>query len=186
MRIAISGTHFMGKTTLIDDVISKHPDYKNIIEPYHQLADEGSALSDEPTLESLLEQLTFSLEQLNLHGGEKNVIFDRCPLDFVAYAMCAADQEGIDLHDTEIAELFPEIIEALSQLDLIVFLPITNQHMIHFTEDNPAYRKMADACFKKIYRDDIYDLFPDNHHPEIIEMWGSRAERLQKLENYLH
>ncbi len=27
MRIAISGAHFMGKTTLIEDFIEKHPNY---------------------------------------------------------------------------------------------------------------------------------------------------------------
>jgi len=32
MRIAISGTHFMGKSTLIDNFIEAHPEYKSEVE----------------------------------------------------------------------------------------------------------------------------------------------------------
>jgi hypothetical protein len=54
-----------------------------------------------------------------------------------------------------------------------------------FTEENPAYRKAADKCFKRIYRDDICDIFPRYGHPKIIEIWGDRLTRIKKLESYL-
>lgn len=58
MRIAVSGTHFIGKSTLIQDFIKAHPDYKCEIESYYKLQDEKiMELSLEPSLESLLEQL---------------------------------------------------------------------------------------------------------------------------------
>lgn len=99
MRIAVSGTHFMGKSTLIEDFIKKHPDYKNEIEPYYKLQDEKTMeLSLEPTLDSLLEQLDYSIEQLNNHASERNIIFDRCPIDFIAYAMCVAEQDLSLIH----------------------------------------------------------------------------------------
>lgn len=183
MRIAVSGTHFMGKSTLIEDFINKHPDYKSDIEPYYKLQDEKSMeLSLEPSLDSLLEQLDYSIEQLNNNSNEHNIIFDRCPIDFIAYAMC---DESIDLNRSVISEKFPEVKEALNNLDLIIFLPITKEHLIEYTEENPAYRKLADKCFKKIYRDDLYDIFPRYNHPKIIEIWGDRINRIQKLESYL-
>jgi hypothetical protein len=40
MRIAVSGTHFIGKSTLIEDFITAHPDYTCEIEPYYKLQDE--------------------------------------------------------------------------------------------------------------------------------------------------
>ena len=186
MRIAVSGTHFMGKSTLIEDFIKKHPDYKSEIEPYYKLQDEQTMeLSLEPSLDSLLEQLDYGIQQLNAQGGESNIIFDRCPIDFIAYSMVAADQDSFDISDSEISERFPEVKEALNNLDLILFLPITKEYLIDYTEENPAYRIAADKYFKKIYRDDIYDIFPSYDHPKIIEIWGDRLTRVKKFENCL-
>lgn len=186
MRIAISGTHFIGKTTFIEDFIKKYPQYRVEIEPYYRLQDEESMeLSLEPSLESLTIQLDYSIQQLNECINEKNVIFDRCPLDFLAYAKCALDQDFLDLDDSEISERLPKIKKALNNLDIIVFLPISNKNIIEYTEENPTYRKAADKCFKQIYRDDLYDIFPRYNHPRIIELSGDRMARVKNLENYL-
>ena len=134
---------------------------------------------------SLLEQLDYSIGQLNKHGNEKNIIYDRCPIDFIAYAMCVLDQDSIDVNDSVVSERFSEVKEALNNLDLIVFLPITKEHLIEYTEENPGYRKAADKCFKKIYRDDLCDIFPRYGHPKIIEIWGDRLTGLKKLESYI-
>lgn len=186
MRIAVSGTHFMGKSTLIEDFIEKHPEYKTETEPYYKLQDEKTMeLALEPSLDSLLEQLDYSIAQLNANAKTPNIIFDRCPIDFIAYAMCITDEESIDINDSEISERFPDVKAALNHLDLIVFLPIAKENAITYTEENPAYRKAADTCFKKIYRDDICDVFPRYGHPKIIEIWGDRTVRIKKLESYL-
>lgn len=186
MRIAISGTHFMGKSTLINDFIKAHPDYKSEDEPYYKLQDEKvMELSLEPSLDSLIEQLDFSIKQLNQCENDLNVIFDRCPVDFIAYAMCVTNQDSIDINDSEISDSFSEVKEALNNLDLIVFLPMTKEHIIEYSEENPVYRKLADKCFKKIYRDDICDIFPKYDHPKIIEILGDRLTRIRKIESYL-
>lgn len=183
MRIAVSGTHFMGKSTLIEDFIKKYPEYKCEIEPYYKLQDEKlMELSLEPSLDSLLEQLDYSIKQLNELANERNIIFDRCPIDYIAYVMCEA---SIDINNSEISESFLEVKEALNNLDIILFLPITKEHLIEYTEENPAYRIAADKCFKKIYRDDSYDIFPRYNHPKIIEIWGDRLARIKKIESYL-
>lgn len=186
MRIAISGTHFIGKTTLVEDFIKKHPHYRLEIEPYYKLqGEEAIELSLEPSLESLTMQLDTSINQLNEYANEKNVIFDRCPIDFLAYAKCTLDQNSLDLYDDEISERFPTIKKALNSLDIIVFLPISNKNLIEYTEENSAYRKAADKCFKQIYRDEIYDIFPRYNHPRVIELSGDRMTRLKALGFYL-
>ena len=186
MRIAVSGTHFIGKTTLIEDFLKKHPDYRCEQEAYYKLQDEKAMeLSLEPSLDSLLEQLDYSIEQLNETANERNVIFDRCSIDFIAYSMIALEQDSIDINDSEVSERFPEIKAALNTLDLILFLPITKENSIEYTEENPDYRKAADKYFKKIYRDDVCDIFPRYGHPKIIEIWGDRAARIKKIESYL-
>lgn len=186
MRIAVSGTHFIGKSTLIEDFIKAHPNYKCEIEPYYKMQDEKTMeLSLEPSLDSLLEQLDYSIGQINKLSNERNVIFDRCPVDFIAYAMCVTDQDSIDITDTEVAERFSDVKDALNNLDIIIFMPISKENSIEYTEENPAYRSAADKCFKKIYRDDICDIFPRYNHPRIIEISGNRVMRLKTLESYL-
>lgn len=186
MRIAVSGTHFIGKSTLIEDFIEKNPNYTHEVEPYYKLQDEETTeRSLDSCLDSFLEQLNYSINQLNERSIKQNIIFDRCPVDFLAYAMYELEQESIDIDDSEISERFPDIKEALNNLDLIVFLPITNENSIEYTEENPAYRKAVDKYFKKLYRDDICDIFPQYNHPAIVEISGDRMTRLKKLENYL-
>lgn len=187
MRIAMSGTHFIGKSTFIDDFVKVHPDYIHEIEPYYQLQDEKNIeFSEDPTLECLLDQLDYSIQRLNELSKHPNVIFDRCPIDFVAYMMYAEKQLEINIHDSLISERFSDIKEALENLDLIVFLPIIQLHEADYiVHEGEAYRKAIDKCFKKIYRDEIYDIFPSYDHPKIIEIWGSRPERIEKLETYL-
>lgn len=186
MRIAVSGTHYIGKSTLIEDFIKTHPEYTSVNEPYYKLQNEKSMeLSLEPSLDSLLEQLDYSINQLNESANEKNVIFDRCPVDFIAYAMCTLDQDDIDINDSEVSERFPDVKAALNNLDLILFLPITKENSIEYTEENSAYRKLADKCFKKIYRDDTCDIFPRYNHPKVIEIYGDRLARIKALESFL-
>ena len=142
-------------------------------------------LSLEPSLESLIEQLDYSIEQLNETENEHNIIFDRCPIDFIAYAMVNLAEDSVDIYDSEVSERFSEVKDALNTLDLIIFLPITKENSIDYTEENPVYRKTADKYFKKIYRDDVCDVFPRYGHPKIIENWGDRVERIRKIESYL-
>ena len=50
-------------------------------------------------------------------------------MDYIAYAMCVAEQESIDINDSEIAERFPKVKEALNNLDSIIFLVlVVNRH----------------------------------------------------------
>ncbi|HVV68545.1 MAG TPA: AAA family ATPase [Gammaproteobacteria bacterium] len=186
MRIAVSGTHFIGKSTLIADFIQKYPDYIDVNEPYDELQDiKTMELALEPSLDSLLEELDYSILQLNRYANEKNIIYDRCPIDFIAYAMCSLERDLVDIHDSSVSEKFTEIKQALSHLDLIIFLPITKEHLLDYTEENPAFRKATDKCFKKIFRDEICDVFPKYGHPKIIEIWGDRLQRLKILESYI-
>lgn len=117
MRIAISGTHYAGKSTLVEDLIEKLPKYVSVEEPYRIMEDEGYDFSAVPSLEDFEQMLERSLELLN--GSEENIIFDRSPLDFLAYSFSIPDAEAFDLE-----EWLPKIETALKTLDLIVFVPI--------------------------------------------------------------
>ncbi|HET9843158.1 MAG TPA: AAA family ATPase [Gammaproteobacteria bacterium] len=186
MRIAVSGTHCMGKSTLIQDFIELYPHYRCEIEAYYKLQEvKTMEVAQTPTFESLVEQLDFSIHQIHQNAQESLVIFDRCPIDYIAYAMLEAAYDEIDIHQTEIADRFPEVKEALNLLDLIIFIPMHRAYPIAYHEENPEYRKEADHCFKRIYRDDVCDIFPKFNHPRIVEVFGDRKKRIQTLKLYL-
>lgn len=57
MRIAISGTHFSGKSTLVSSLLKQLPSYVSVGEPYHLLEEEGYGFSDPPSVEDFEQQL---------------------------------------------------------------------------------------------------------------------------------
>lgn len=187
MRIAISGTHFMGKTTLIEDFLRVYPQYTYEEEPYYQLQEKhDNEFSIDPTLEDFIEQLEYSIKRLDFYAAQANVIFERCPIDFVAYSMYLAYQEGMNLEDTRVCEMFPEIKESLENLDLIVFLPMTKESPIRCPEsEDENYRETVDVALKEIYRDDLFDFFSGQNQPQFIEIWGSPGERMKRLKFFL-
>jgi len=128
MRIAVSGTHCMGKTTFIEDFVAKYSDYKYIDEAYYHLQyDEEMELSLEPSLDNVLAQLDVSIAQLQEYKDQSNVIFDRLPIDCIAYGMCALLSQQMDVHNNALIERFADVKATLDSLDLILFLPLLQE-----------------------------------------------------------
>jgi len=150
MRIAISGAHGTGKTTLIDALAEALPDYEAVEEPYHLLVGEGHEFLEEPTVEDFELQLRRSLECLQ--APRSNVIFDRCPADFLAYLTAGAGQ-ALDLGD------LPEVTAALATLDLIVLVPIETPDRISIPSDEyPRLRRHVDRRLQDLLLDDELEL----------------------------
>ena len=84
MRIAVSGTHFSGKSTLVEALSEALPQYKlsKSRTPSCRRRDTSSLRC--PLSESFELQMERSIELLD--EGEPNVIFDRCPADFLGYS----------------------------------------------------------------------------------------------------
>ena len=186
MRIAVSGTHAMGKSTLAEDFVENHPEFVLEVEPYYALQERfGVVFAEEPTPESFFTQLEYSLERTQAYEKKDNVIFDRCPIDYLAYLMHVSKR---DLGDTSLdhwGDLARKVAKSLERLELIAFLPIVEgqEIMLSFDEDED-FRLAVDRYFKQIYREDIYGLF-SGQQPEVIELWGSRQSRLARLESQL-
>jgi len=88
MRIAISGSHCMGKSTLIGDFLSEWQSYELPEKSYrHVLNDLNLPHSSESTKETQKAILDFMCKQVKEYDKEKNVIYDRCPLDNLVYSM---------------------------------------------------------------------------------------------------
>src|SRR5688500_18057180 len=94
MRVAVSGTHAVGKSTLIADLRYLLPQYVALEEVYHALVEEGQVFAEMPTAESSELQLERSCSMLEEERG-RNVIFDRCPVDYLAYLTALNETETI-------------------------------------------------------------------------------------------
>ena len=90
MRIAFFGPHASGKTTLIEDFLEQWPMYKRPERTYRDLVKEqnlptsksGTKESQKAILNALVDEA-----QLVSTAEDKNVVFDRCVIDNIAYTL---------------------------------------------------------------------------------------------------
>lgn len=176
MRIAVTGTHGSGKTTLCEDFCARHPGYEPVAEPYWLLVQQGVVFADGPSVPDLEEQLRQSCALLLAASGP-DVIFDRCPLDFIAYLEVVAAAEGFEW--TPDGKLLGRIEKALQTLDRVVFVPLTAPDTITVAIEYPQLRTKVDARLKRMLREDDLGLLEGG--PEVVEMKGSREERVGRV-----
>lgn len=181
MRIAISGTHCCGKTTLIDEFLDSHPEFAHEPEPYQALQEErGETFAAEPCAEDFRRQLGYNVERLRRRGPGDLVIYERSPADFIAY-MFALAKLGRDPDATRVLENSLELAaEAIALLDMIVFLPASDlQRDIAETED-PKLRRAVDRRLESILIDDDLGWFASDD--KVLRASGTTAQRLRRIE----
>jgi AAA domain-containing protein len=182
MRIAVSGTHCTGKSTLIDEFLLAHPDFVHEPEPYTALQDDyGEVFSAEPCEDDFYRQLEFNVERLRSHRVGERVIFERCPADFVAYLLALRDLgRGANSRATE--EALGLAKQAIVLLDLIVFLPLDDKPLRVMAEsEDRELRCAVDRHLIGILCDDEFGFF-NQRNPMILEARGSTAGRLRTIE----
>ena len=64
MRIAFSGSHRVGKSTLLEHVAIALPGHTVVDEPYYLLEEDGYEAAEHPTVEDFVAQLERSLVAL--------------------------------------------------------------------------------------------------------------------------
>lgn len=169
MRIAFTGSHRVGKTTLVEEIADNLPGYDFRNEPYLQLEEEGYIFSAIPTLDDYIEQFNFSVNQIA--NSENNVIFDRCPLDILAYIYAKSKKKNIQTY-------YEEMTSAMSRIDLLIFVPIeTPDLIICQASDLPNLRQEVND----ILQDWLADL-----SNEILEVTGSLENRKKQILNKIH
>jgi len=165
MRIAVSGTHGVGKSTLIEQFLRMHPEFEHEPEPYEVMVEDyGDEFSAEPCVEDFLRQLEFNLERLGQHASGENIIYERCPLDFLAYI------NALDSHVSD--ALMERVSDTMRQLDLIVYVPLDDA----CDAEHPKLRKAMDRQLSEILT---------SMNVGVVEATGSTAQRLRAVENAL-
>jgi len=178
MKIAIIGTHCSGKTTLAEDFLAVVPGHRHEPEPYEQLSDVDGAFPEEPTFDDFMAQIEFSVGLLDRRATDRNVVFERCPIDLAAYAEVLGRADGSELP----AALLEEAAEATRLLELVVFLPLKRPDpFAAINPELPRLRIEVDRAIKEIVRGDRWDLFGDPAGTRLIEVAGPREVRLRAL-----
>ena len=166
MRIAFTGSHRTGKTTLLEAVADELPAYATVDEPYRVLEDDGHELSDPPTADDYAQQLRCSLELLADDTGD--VLFDRCPIDFLAYAQAIGEE--LDVDDDELREV-------MTSLDLLVLVSIEDPDRVSLPSfEDRRLREDVDAALRRMLIDEncAYGV-------RVLEVRGSLASRVAQV-----
>ena len=164
MKIAITGAHRVGKTTLGETLLESLPEYELRQEPYYELEETGHVFSEIPTVEDYLEQLEYSMDQIR--KSEDNVIFDRCPLDILAYIQTMNSLENIP-------SLYRKVQRIIPELDLLVFVPVEDPDVLSCPESElPELRYQVN----EIVTEWVWDF-----GIETIEVHGTLSERREQV-----
>lgn len=160
MRIAVSGAHRVGKSTLVEALGDALPKFVTVAEPYELLEEDGYESATPPTTEDFEAQLECSLEAFG--DDQQNVIFDRCPADIVAYLSDSFDDDV----------WLDRVREAMQSLDLVVFVPIEARVQV----ESDALRESVDEKLREILVDDSLGF-----GVEVMEVHGDVGSRVRQV-----
>lgn len=191
MRIAISGSHSLGKSTIVNDWMAQHPGFLREEEPYRALGLYGPyeiLFRDASTKLHNGIQLFYNISRIHRYGNfADDVIFDRAPVDYLAYSQYTANQASTDIDAAFVESMVPAVRESLDHLDILAFVPRSEDWPVAMEDDgirpvDYAYRDEVDAIFKEIYREGRFQVFPEKNSPLLVELGGSRETRLSQLQ----
>jgi len=172
MRVGISGTHGTGKTTLAEALCAHLPDHVVADEPYYLLEEEGHEFGFPPTLEDYRALAARSVRSLTSPPLLPGVVFDRTPLDYLAYmAATGADPSA----QASAAALRP----AFASLDLLVITLITpeTEQVLPPAEMAGLRLEMNNALLELVY-DDPLNAWTDI---PVLELSGPLDGRLDAI-----
>jgi predicted ATPase len=194
IKISISGTQGLGKSTVIKDFLKEWPMYKPADNSYREIAKKNPKVKlnqegDEETQTIIRDAL---IDQAQAYTKDENVIFDRCILDNFIYTMWLNAKGKIS--DLYVEQQLPILKEMLKFYDIIFFIPIVKNYDIPLVPDDqrdidPIFQTEIDNLFKATMADywkqGSRTFFPDRDTPAVIEIFGTREERIQMIKLYI-
>ena len=171
MRIAVSGSHATGKSTLVAELVRRLPDVTAFDEPYHLLESEGHAFTTPPTASDF--ELLFGRAVSLLAAPEpRAAVFDRCPADYLAY-LAALSPAAISPDRTA------EAAVALQTLDLVIFVPLERPDRIDMAEV-PVLRRRVDRILREMLVENAWGF-----DIPVVTVHGTPEERADQVVLFL-
>jgi hypothetical protein len=172
MRVGISGTHGTGKTTLAEELCARLPGHVTADEPYYLLEEEGYEFGFPPSPEDYRALMARSLRSLSARPRLPGVVFDRTPLDYLAYLAATGADPSAEAGSSVLCPAF-------ASLDLLVITPITPEtEQLLPAAELPGLRvQMNDALLELVYGDPL-DAWGD---VPVLELTGPLDGRLDAV-----
>lgn len=119
MKIALSGLHSQGKTTLLNSLtdVDQFKTFTKVSSPTRTLQQEGFTINEQgnETTQTLIMMQHY--KNVVLHN--KNAIFDRCALDGIAYGLFFSKQ----IHQNNLNKLHEELfLNTIKHYDIIFYI----------------------------------------------------------------
>jgi len=194
MRIAIIGSSSVGKSTLINEFIKQWPMYKRPEKTYRDIIKEKNLkLNKEASAESQRIILDALVDELQTASTSENefVIFDRCPIDNIAYSLWHYRNETPGFVDSFIMDCKTISAFSMKHLDVIFYLPVRKEIPIVPREGREAdetYREEIDNIYNAMvlsYERNSGAFFPKEDSPAVIRLDGPPDLRLPQIKLYL-
>lgn len=178
MRIAVSGSHGTGKSTLIGAFVDRCPQYVYEPEAFETLADDIDLTAPEgPGAEGLQALLEYTVATMAGHSAGASVVYERSPVDYLAYAVASRRTWPGGMAARFLKVQLPVVRRCLRQLDLIALLPVSATSPAQGRGGEGAgFRKRVDDRLRRLLIDDDHDLFGDAAGPRVVEL-SPRPER---------
>lgn len=194
MRIAFSGTANTGKTTLLKNFLTVWQQYSTPLKTYRDIITENNFNhSSQTTVETQSKILDFMIDQLQQTSKDDKIVFDRCPLDNLAYSLWAHANniEGFD--KKYIDSVITLTRESLRHLDIIFLLrydpkiPVVDDSLrdtdIQYIQEVDNIFAALKAQYDNNYESDVF--FPKNDSPGFIELPTSMQRRVDIVAEYI-
>lgn len=170
MKIAVSGAHRTGKTSLVEELTDALAGFDAVDEPYYLLEDEGHVFAEAPGPEDFEAQLARSVRSILESDGD--CVFDRCPLDLLAYLKVLGDSSGSGMDRWSTG-----VDDAMRRLDVVVFVPVEEPDRVSEPEpDGGRLRRRVDEALRELIFDD-----PWGFGVPAIEVAGTPRERAAQV-----
>lgn len=195
MKILITGTSCVGKTTFINDFLKQWPMYKAPKRSYRQVAKKDDIkLNREGDIEGQRAIQKILFDQIEETKDEKYVIYDRGPLDNLVYSIWLNAKKLGNVDDLYIEQAISKVKRIVSLYDIIFFIPVLKDYPVEVVEDeqrdtNPEFRAEIDNLFKGIietYHKGKDTFFPKEDCPAIIEIFGTPEQRIEMAKLYIN
>jgi len=194
MRIAFSGAANTGKSTLLKSFLYTWKNYNTPEKTYRDVIKEKKlSHSSKSNTETQTAILDFMLDQVQGTDKEANVVYDRCPLDALAYTIWC-HEKGVEGFDNKFVQNQITLVrESMRFLD-IIFICKFNENMSvvddGLRDANKDYIKEIDNIFESLFQQYFQNLhadifFPKDDSPCLIKLPDDPQQRIDSIADYL-
>lgn len=190
MRIAFSGTANSGKTTLLKSFLYTWSNFSTPEKTYRDmLVEKELDHSSSTTTETQSEVMNFMVDQLIANNKEDCVVYDRCPLDSVAYTLWSNDKDKEGFTKEFVTEQITLCKESLRNLDIIFLCKFDEKEGVEEDGSREAdlqYIKEVDNIFDSLYQQYMQNpqadvFYPKDDSPAVILLPNERKNVLTYL-----